>query len=180
MSDEATGAAAPAAVFDSVPPEAAGWPASPRYEAGGGVVIHAGRALVLERRNGEVRLPKGHREPGETLAACALREVREEAGLAAPAVVARLGTLENRFAFRGERHARRETWFLLAVADPTIGAYRCDRTGDEREDAARQWVPAWRPLAAAARALTYEAERLALRWAVAALGTRDDAGTGGR
>ena len=93
-------------------------------------------------------------------------------GARAPRIVARLGALESRFTFRGERHARHETWFLMAVGDPAIGAYRCDRTGDRRADEERRWVPTWMPLAEAERALSYDAERLALRWARAVLGVR--------
>jgi predicted NUDIX family NTP pyrophosphohydrolase len=46
-----------------------------RYTAAGGVVVHDGHVLVLVRRGrGEVRLPKGHVEPGEEVQAAALRE----------------------------------------------------------------------------------------------------------
>lgn len=52
-------------------------------EAAGGVVRDAeGRALMIYR-NGRWDLPKGHLEPGETVAECALREVAEETGVAA-------------------------------------------------------------------------------------------------
>ena len=42
--------------------------AEKRYNAAGGVVIHEGRMLLLDRstRN-EMRLPKGHVEAGESL-----------------------------------------------------------------------------------------------------------------
>ncbi|MCK4316482.1 MAG: NUDIX domain-containing protein, partial [Anaerolineae bacterium] len=54
-----------------------------RYIAAGGVVVHDGRVLVLRRLNqGEVRLPKGHVEPGESVQEAALRETREESGYA--------------------------------------------------------------------------------------------------
>ena len=45
-------------------------------------VISGERRYVLVReKNGSYGLPKGHVEPGETLAQTALREVREETGL---------------------------------------------------------------------------------------------------
>ncbi len=51
------------------------------YTAAGGIVVHKGQVLVLLRPTaGEVRLPKGHVESGETLEAAALREVMEETG----------------------------------------------------------------------------------------------------
>ena len=60
-------------------------PANPcsTYAAGGGVVVHDGRVLVLRRYSrDEIRLPKGHVDPGETVQEAALREVREESGYA--------------------------------------------------------------------------------------------------
>lgn len=49
----------------------------------GGVVIHAqGRVLLLRRADeGTWCHPKGHLEPGETVEAAAVREIREECGL---------------------------------------------------------------------------------------------------
>ena len=52
-----------------------------QVEAAGGVVLDdAGRALMIYRNN-RWDLPKGHLETGETLAQCALREVKEETGI---------------------------------------------------------------------------------------------------
>ena len=52
-------------------------------EAAGGVVRDgAGRALMIYR-NSRWDLPKGHLEAGETIAACAVREVAEETGIEA-------------------------------------------------------------------------------------------------
>jgi len=150
----------PDAVIDTVPAAARGWRVR-SYRAAGGVVIHEGRALLLRRpRPGgdEMRLPKGHVEAGESAADCAVREVQEETGLDAPVIVAPLGTVENRFAYRGRRYLRYETWFLMAVDDPV------PRTPEP------QFEPAWYPLADAEDALTYESERLALRWARATAG----------
>ena len=54
-----------------------------RYTAAGGVVVCDGRVLVLRRSSrGEVRLPKGHVEPGEVPQETALRETGEESGYA--------------------------------------------------------------------------------------------------
>ena len=47
------------------------------YASAGGLVVEAGRVLVLERPGRrELRLPKGHIEPGETPRQAALRDAR--------------------------------------------------------------------------------------------------------
>jgi len=82
-----------------------------RYIAAGGVVVHDGRVLVLRRLSppsvpptgGEVRLPKGHVEPGESVQAAALRETREESGYVNLVLQADLGTRGAARNPRGER-----------------------------------------------------------------------------
>ena len=67
-------------------------PRAPTYrgemiEAGGGVVVRTARrarteVLLIHRpHRDDWTLPKGKRQPGETVVECALREVREETGL---------------------------------------------------------------------------------------------------
>ena len=54
-----------------------------RYSSSGGVVIHDDRVLLIKRKERpEIRLPKGHIEPGESRAEAARREVAEETGYA--------------------------------------------------------------------------------------------------
>ena len=50
-------------------------------KACGAVIVHDGQVLLIYQNNGFWGFPKGHTEPGETEAATALREVREETGL---------------------------------------------------------------------------------------------------
>ena len=142
--------------IETLPRKAATWPIR-SYLAAGGVVIDGEEVLLLRRRNGEVRLPKGHVEVGETLAECAAREVREETGLREPVVVMLLGTVANHFAQRGRRVMRREVWFLMRTPNRVI------------ENPEAQWTPTWYPLERAEIALTFEAERIALRWAHAVI-----------
>ena len=57
---------------------------NPVVEGAGGVVFNQiGWVLVLGHLNGTWIFPKGHLESGESLLAAALREVEEEAGVAA-------------------------------------------------------------------------------------------------
>jgi 8-oxo-dGTP pyrophosphatase MutT (NUDIX family) len=93
------------------------------YQSAGGVVVRApGEVLVLIRakRLGpndrpEIRLPKGHIEPGESPREAALREVREESGLAHLAILTGLGHQQVRFTWRETRYLRDEAYFLMTV-----------------------------------------------------------------
>jgi 8-oxo-dGTP pyrophosphatase MutT (NUDIX family) len=121
-----------------------------RYTAAGGVVVHDGRVLVLHRRGrGEVRLPKGHVEPGEEVQAAALRETREESGYAGLVVRADLGIQVVEFDYKERHVVRDERYFLMAlVGDPGVPA-----GGEE------QFEPAWLTWEEALAVLTFEPER---------------------
>lgn len=142
------------------------------HETAGGVVIDGlGRVLTLERtvvRDGrpvrEIRLPKGHIDPGETAEATALREVREESGYGGLAIVADLGEGESRFAFRGKYHVRRERYFLMVLTDGRRGSP--EPVGAEEA----LFHPAWRALPGAAGEMSYPSEREFVRLAADYLG----------
>jgi 8-oxo-dGTP pyrophosphatase MutT (NUDIX family) len=121
-----------------------------RYTAAGGVVVHDGRVLVLCRPGkGEVRLPKGHVEPGEAVQAAALRETREESGYADLVVRADLGTQVVEFD-HGRRHVvRDERYFLMALAGDPDSPVR----GEE------QFEPVWLTWDQALVALTFDVEQ---------------------
>lgn len=132
-----------------------------RYAAAGGVVLNAaGKVLLIERdveREGrrvhEVRLPKGHIEPGEEPETAAVREVCEETGYCHLIVVADLGILENRFR-RGELQVeRQERFYLMRLESESPGRPR--PTSDEEA----RFRPVWTTLDEAARRLTFDAER---------------------
>jgi len=122
-----------------------------RYTAAGGVVVHDGRVLALRRPGrGEVRLPKGHVEPGESLPATALRETREESGYADLEVRADLGAQVVEFDYAGRHVVRTERYFLMRLADDADSA-PCG--GEE------QFEPVWLTWDEALAALTFESER---------------------
>ncbi len=79
----------------------------------GGFVVCQGKILALQRHNGVWLSPKGHVDPGETLAEAARREAREEAGLEV-SLGAALG--ETAYSFQDEGgclHQKRVHWFLM-------------------------------------------------------------------
>ncbi len=130
------------------------------YRAAGGVVIHQGKVLLLDRPDrGEVRLPKGHIEEGESPAEAALREVREEAGYAHLDVIADLGTQQVQFTdrLRQRQITRDEYYFLMRLRD---------EGQVERDEQERQFIPLWTPVADAVACLTFEAEREFVRRAL--------------
>lgn len=135
-----------------------------RYDAAGGVLVdEAGRVALLERvvtREGkavrEVRLPKGHLEPGETDEQAALREVWEETGLAPRALLVDLGMATVEFVHAGVQVVRRERWYLMESPQPLTHGL------PDAEPPFRLLIAG--DLAAAARLLTFPNEQgVALR-----------------
>ncbi len=119
-----------------------------RYTAAGGVVVYDGRVLVLRRPSrDEVRLPKGHVEPGEDVQAAALRETCEESGYADLVLKADLGQQVVEFDHEGRHVVRTERYFLMTPAGGSS-------TGGEA-----QFEPVWLTWDDALMSLTFEAER---------------------
>ncbi len=132
------------------------------YQAAGGVVVHNGKVLVLDRPGrAEVRLPKGHIEQGENAAEAALREVCEESGYSKLTIVGDLGTQQVCFVdpYQTREVVRDEHYFLMRLgADIQI----------QREAHEWQFRPVGMPASEAVAQLTFESERefvrRALRW----------------
>jgi sugar/nucleoside kinase (ribokinase family)/ADP-ribose pyrophosphatase YjhB (NUDIX family) len=100
----------------------------------------------------EVRLPKGHIEPGESRRETALREVREETGLSELEILADLGHQTVEFDWQGRHYVRHESYFLMCAPAP-----------DTRGHSEAQFVPQWLPWGEALSQTTFEAEREWLR-----------------
>jgi 8-oxo-dGTP pyrophosphatase MutT (NUDIX family) len=131
-----------------------------RYNSAGGVVIDGGRMLLLNRPSrGEVRLPKGHIDPGETAEMAALRETTEESGYLDLEIVDDLGECVVEFEYDGNRYVRDEQYFLMRL----LSTHEVERDAKDAE----QFEILWEPLESAAEQLTYEAERNVARLAVA-------------
>ncbi len=119
-------------------------------------MIHEGRMLLLDRPGrGEVRLPKGHVDAGETARKAALRETREESGYDDLQIVADLGEQLVEFEYEGDRYRRTERYYLMALGSEQ----RVPRDAHDTE----QFYPIWVLLADAATRLTFEAEQRVAR-----------------
>lgn len=127
------------------------------YASAGGVVVHDGRVLLVRKKLvPEVRLPKGHIEPGESRAEAALREVAEETGYARLRIVAALGDLAHSFRHPdGVFVTRHESFFLMALQDHT----QSNRPPADQD----RFEVIWVPLEEAEALLTFEPEREFLR-----------------
>jgi len=136
---------------------------SENYQAAGGVVVHNGRMLLLDRpKLGEVRLPKGHVEPGESPRQTALRETREETGYADLEIVSDLGAILNHFFIprEGREIVREEIFFLMRL--------HSDARAARSDHDAGQFSVMWVSLQDAPARLTFESEREFARRAIRA------------
>ena len=89
------------------------------YQAAGGVVVDSrGRVLLIERTiDGvhEIRLPKGHIDPGEAPVDAACREVCEETGYCDVQILRDLGWATISFEKAQTRVVRNERYYLMAL-----------------------------------------------------------------
>jgi 8-oxo-(d)GTP phosphatase len=123
-----------------------------RYVAAGGVVVERDLVLVLDRPSrDQIRLPKGHVEPGEDVEAAAVREVLEESGYTG-VVQADLGDQIVEFDYADRHWIRTERYFLMTLA-PAVDVADCEP----------QFAPRWVSWDEADRVLTFEPEREWLR-----------------
>ena len=137
-----------------------------RYQAAGGIVIREnGEWFLLLERPGrrELRLPKGHIEPGETREQAAVREVQEETGYAQVTILADLGSYTHTFYdyLKDREVTRTESYFLMRLDSEQ--AYSGPQYAHENFQC--KWVKRDE----AERLTTYESEREFIRRAQRAL-----------
>ena len=81
--------------------------------AAGGLVLNEKGEVLFMFRKGKWDLPKGKLDPGETMDACALREVMEETGLVQVALKNFLLTTEHLYTERGKPILKKSHWYLM-------------------------------------------------------------------
>jgi 8-oxo-dGTP pyrophosphatase MutT (NUDIX family) len=122
------------------------------YESAGGFVVRDGQILLVRKtQQDEIRMPKGHIEPGEDRAQTALREVTEETGYGGLRILADLGTLRAEFEWSLKWVMRRESAFLMTFDIETPVAR-------DAKDASR-FEPIWVPVGDAPGLLTFHTEQ---------------------
>ncbi|MFN2168590.1 MAG: NUDIX domain-containing protein [Anaerolineae bacterium] len=137
------------------------------YRSAGGVVVNAaGEVLLIERTvdgQHEIRLPKGHIEPGEPADRAARREVCEETGYCDLQIVADLGWNQVTFERLDSQVVRDERYYLMNLMSDRRQA---PEFSSQREALfSNRWAAG---LPEAESLLTFEAERDAVRRARAA------------
>ena len=135
------------------------------YTAAGGVLVDASGTqvlLLIRPSRDEVRLPKGHVEPGETLQDAALREVIEESGYADIVVIKELGEQLVAFQYNGRQVQRTEYYFLMRA--------RSKQLHPRPEVDENQFFATWVDWEQANMVITFDAEREWLKRARVTLG----------
>ncbi len=108
------------------------------------------RYVLVREKNGSYGLPKGHVEPGETLAETALREIREETGVTAVLHTSEPAMADEYPIAGGD--TKRVSWFVARYDNQTPVADRTQVLG-----------VLVLPIDAALRTLTYGSTREILR-----------------
>jgi len=81
--------------------------------AGGGLVRNKEGKYLLIYRHNLWDLPKGKQEPGEDIAACALREVEEETGLHGLTLGERICITHHTYQLSGEKILKHTYWYHM-------------------------------------------------------------------
>jgi 8-oxo-dGTP pyrophosphatase MutT (NUDIX family) len=85
-------------------------------QAGGGAVWNDKGELLFIHRRGKWDLPKGKLDEGETIEACAVREVEEETGLVKPTILRALPTTYHTYQEDGKPILKESYWFEMKVS----------------------------------------------------------------
>ena len=89
------------------------WKKFTLVRAGGGLVENETKQVLFIFRRGKWDLPKGKLDPGESLEACALREVKEETGLSAVQIKEFLLTTYHVYDENGRYILKESSWYQM-------------------------------------------------------------------
>jgi 8-oxo-dGTP pyrophosphatase MutT (NUDIX family) len=98
------------------------WSCFQVMQAAGGLVVNENDQYLFIHRRGHWDLPKGKLDEGETIEACALREIREETGLQDLNIIKPLLTTYHTYQMNGQDILKESYWFLITGSsqDPLI------------------------------------------------------------
>jgi 8-oxo-dGTP pyrophosphatase MutT (NUDIX family) len=82
-------------------------------EAAGGMVFNPQGELLMMLRRGQWDMPKGKLDEGETIEACALREVEEETGISNLRLCEKLQTTYHTYSFQGKMVLKPSHWYKM-------------------------------------------------------------------
>ena len=82
-------------------------------KAAGGLVLNEKQEILFMFRRGKWDLPKGKLDPGETLETCAVREVKEETGLAKVSLKKFLTTTYHTYHESGKHILKESYWYTM-------------------------------------------------------------------
>ena len=86
-------------------------------EAAGGVVDSGKGDILMIHRNGRWDLPKGHREEGESMEVCALREVEEETGVNGLTITKHLTNTMHFYKMKGIWELKQTVWYSMSISN---------------------------------------------------------------
>ena len=84
--------------------------------AAGGIVTNEKGEILFQFRRGKWDLPKGKLDEGETIEACAVREVEEETGLKNIQLGELVGITKHLYTERGVEIEKETYWFAMKVS----------------------------------------------------------------
>ncbi len=87
-------------------------------DAAGGVVMNASGEYLMIFRRGKWDLPKGKREPGESVSDCALREVAEETGLSSLEIGSPICVTHHSYVLDGALCIKHTHWYNMLCTKP--------------------------------------------------------------